>query len=101
MSSTSLLKQKQEAFNPQPATRRVFLHEGNLVPRDAPGELKTVMRAVNYSDTDLTTVPPRAYSSVSNDGDHTWSTAVPEPDLHNAKSKGFFGQSINGTYQYV
>ncbi|MCK4957946.1 MAG: exo-alpha-sialidase, partial [Planctomycetes bacterium] len=47
------------------------------------------------------TDPPRAYSSVSKDGGHTWSPAEPEPLLHNAKSKSFFGLSSDGTYVYV
>lgn len=48
-----------------------------------------------------TTNPPRAYSSISRDGGRTWSEARPEPDLHNAKSKGFFGQASDGTHIYV
>jgi len=54
------------------------------------GELKIVMRTANYDKDELTTDPPRAYSSVSKDGGRTWSVAREEPDLHNAKSKGFF-----------
>ena len=50
--------------------------------------------------TKLTTDPPRAYSSVSRDGGHTWSEAA-EPDLHNAKSKGHFSQGGDGTHIYV
>ena len=79
----------------------MFLHEGNIAPGDKKGELKIVMRTANYDETDLTTDPPRAYSSVSTDGGHTWSEARPEPDLHNAKSKGFFGRSSGGTHIYV
>jgi len=33
----------------------------------------------------------------SADGDRTWAPAQPEPALHNAKSKGFFGRADNGT----
>lgn len=101
LSSTSLLEWKLEAFIPQPETARVFLHEGNIAPGDAPGELKIVMRTANYDDESLTTDPPRAYSSVSRDGGRTWSVAREEPDLHNAKSKGFFGRAANGTHLYV
>ena len=101
LSSTSLLEWKLESFIPQPTDGRVFLHEGNIAPSDKEGELKIVMRTANYDDTDLTTDPPRAYSSVSPDGGHTWSEARPEPDLHNAKSKGFFGRSASGTHIYV
>lgn len=101
LSSTSLLEWKLEAFIPQPESGRVFLHEGNIAPGDAPGELKIVMRTANYDDTNLTTDPPRAYSSVSRDGGRTWSPAQPEPELYNAKSKGFFGRAENGTHIYV
>lgn len=101
LSSSSLLEWKLEAFIPQPAAPRVFLHEGNLAAGDAPGELKIVMRTADYDDPEKTTNPPRAYSSVSRDGGRTWSTAAAEPDLHNAKAKGFFGRSANGTHLYV
>jgi hypothetical protein len=101
LSSSSLLEWKLEAFIPQPAEPRVFLHEGNIAPGDVPGELKIVMRTANYDDDRLTTDPPRAYSSVSQDGGRTWSTAQEEPELHNAKSKGFFGQAADGTHIYV
>ena len=101
LSSTSLLEWKLEAFIPQPETENVFLHEGNIAPGDAPGELKIVMRTAQYEEDSLTTNPPRAYSSISRDGGDTWSPAVPEPELHNAKSKGFFGRSSNGTHIYV
>ncbi len=101
LSSSSLLEWKLEAFIPQPTEPRVFLHEGNIAPGDAPGELKIVMRTANYDEDRLTTDPPRAYSSVSRDGGRTWSTAQEEPEFHNAKSKGFFGQAADGTHIYV
>jgi hypothetical protein len=101
LSSTSLLEWKMEAFIPQPVSPRVFLHEGNIAAGDAPGELKIVMRTADYDDTEMTTNPPRAYSSVSRDGGRTWTTAVAEPELHNAKSKGFFGRAADGTHLYV
>ena len=101
LSSTSLLDWKLEAFIPQPESGPVFLHEGNAAPGDAPGELKIVMRTANYDNDSLTTNPPRAYSSVSADGGHTWSPAKEEPELHNAKSKGFFGRAADGTHLYV
>lgn len=101
LSSTSLLEWKLEAFIPQPTTTRVFLHEGNIAPGDNPGELKIVMRTANYDEDSLTTDPPRAYSSISRDGGRNWSEAAEEPELHNAKSKGFFGQAANGTHIYV
>ncbi|MDB4614224.1 glycoside hydrolase [bacterium] len=101
LSSTSLLEWKLEAFIPQPADARVFLHEGNIAAGEKNGELKIVMRTANYDKTELTTDPPRAYSSISADGGHTWSEARAEPQLHNAKSKGFFGRSTDGTHIYV
>jgi Neuraminidase (sialidase) len=101
LSSTSLLEWKLEAFIPQPTDHKVFLHEGNIAPGHGPGELKIVMRTAQYIDSNLTTDPPRAYSSVSRDGGHTWSPAVPEPELHNAKSKAFFGRASDGTHIYV
>ena len=101
LSSTSLLEWSLEAYIPQPTTARVFLHEGNMAKGDAPGELKIVMRTADYDDSSLTTSPPRAYSSVSTDGGHTWSVAQEEPELHNAKSKAFFGRASDGTYVYV
>ena len=99
ISSSSLLEWKLEAFIPQPKQPRVFLHEGNLAPWG--NGLKIVMRTANYDETDLTTDPPRAYSSVSKDGGHTWSVAKAEPELHNAKSKGFFDRGIRGDHIYV
>lgn len=101
LSSSSLLEWDLEAFIPQPEHARVFLHEGNIAPGDKPGELKIVMRTADYDDSSLTTDPPRAYSSISRDGGHTWTPAVAEPDLHNAKSKGFFGRAGDGTHIYV
>lgn len=101
LSSTSLLEWRFEAYIPHPEAGKVFLHEGNLAPGDAPGELKIVMRTAGYEDAGLTTNPPRAYSSVSKDGGHSWSAARAEPDLHNAKSKSFFGRAANGTHIYV
>ena len=101
LSSSSLLEWELEAYIPQPIHQRVFLHEGNIAPGDGPDELKIVMRTANYDDTSLTTDPPRAYSSFSRDGGKTWSVAREEPDLHNAKAKGYFGQAKDGTHIYV
>ncbi|EDY18851.1 hypothetical protein CfE428DRAFT_3509 [Chthoniobacter flavus Ellin428] len=44
LSSTSLLEWRLAGHIPQPESGPVFLHEGNLAPGDAPGELKLVMR---------------------------------------------------------
>jgi hypothetical protein len=101
LSSTSLLEWDLEAFIPQPPDGKVFLHEGNIAPGDKAGELKIVMRTADYEDTDLTTDPPRAYSSVSSDGGRNWSPAQAEPELHNTKAKGFFGRAAAGTHIYV
>ncbi len=101
LSSTSLLEWDLEAYIPQPVKPRVFLHEGNMAPGDNSNELKIVMRTADYDNTALTTDPPRAYSSVSTDGGHTWSVAKEEPELHNAKSKAYFGQATGGTHIYV
>lgn len=101
LSSTSLLEWKLEAFIPQPTNERVFLHEGNLALGDRQGQLKLVMRTANYDETNLTTNPPRAYSSVSHDGGRSWSVAKREPALHNAKSKGFFSHMHDGGHIYV
>lgn len=101
ISSTSLLEWKLESFIPQPVSGKVFLHEGNIAPWGDAGDLKIVMRSANYEDTSLTTDPPRAYSSISRDGGHTWTPARAEPELHNAKSKNYFGRSANGTHIYV
>ena len=60
-----------------------------------------VMRTADYDDSNLTTNPPRAYSSISRDGGRTWSVAQAEPELHNAKSKSYFGQAASGTHIYV
>lgn len=101
LSSSSLLEWELEAHIPQPETESVFLHEGNLGKGDAPGEIKIVMRTAQYEDSALTTDPPRAYSSVSRDGGRTWSAAVSEPELHNAKAKGYFSHTANGGHVYV
>ena len=101
LSSTSLLEWKLEAYIPQPTTARVFLHEGNIAEGETPDELCMVMRTADYDQTDLTTDPPTAYSSVSSDGGQTWSEAKAEPDLHNAKCKAYFGRSSTGTHIYV
>ena len=100
LSSTSLLEWKLAGHIPQPETGRVFLHEGNIAPGDADGELKLVMRTANWEEKGPLD-PPRAFSSVSRDGGRTWTPAKQEPDLWNARSKGFYGLSANGTHLYV
>lgn len=102
LSSTSLMEWNLAAYVPQPVTGpMVFLHEGNIAPGDAPGELKMVMRTADFEDERKMTDPPRAFSTVSTDGGRTWSPAKQEPDLWNAKSKAFFGRTAHGTHLYV
>ncbi|MFM9079111.1 MAG: sialidase family protein [Opitutaceae bacterium] len=102
LSSTTLMEWSLAAYVPQPvAGPKVFLHEGNIAPGDAPGELKMVMRTADYEDERRMTDPPRAFSTVSRDGGRTWSPAQAEPELWNAKSKAFFGQTAFGTHVYV
>jgi len=102
LSSSSLLEWRLESYIPQPSTgNKVFLHEGNIAPGDTAGELKIMMRTAGYDDTSQTTNPPRAYSSVSKDSGRTWSPAQAEPDLHNAKSKSYYGRAEDGTHVYI
>ena len=100
LSSTSLLEWRLAGHIPQPESGRVFLHEGNLAPGDAEGELKLVMRTANWEEKGALE-PPRAFSSVSKDGGRTWSPAQQEPELWNSRSKGFSGLSANGPHVYV
>lgn len=100
LSSTSLLEWRLAGHIPQPESGPVFLHEGNLAPGDAEGELKLVMRTANWEEK-AALDPPRAFSSVSKDGGRTWTPARQEPDLWNSRSKGFYGQTANGTHLYV
>jgi len=102
LSSTSLLEWNLASYVPQPVSGpKVFLHEGNLAPGDAPDEIVMMMRTADYEDERKTTEPPRAFSTTSRDGGRTWSPAKQEPDLWNAKSKAFFGRTARGTHVYV
>jgi hypothetical protein len=88
-------------FVPQPATApNGFLHEGNIAPGDAAGEIKVVM-CTAFEDELKMIDPPRAFSTVSRDGGHTWSPAKQEPDPWNVKLKAFFGRTEHGTHLYV
>jgi hypothetical protein len=100
LSSTSLLEWSVAGIIPQPVAGKVFLPEGNIAPGDAEGELKIVMRTANWEEKGALE-PPRAFSSVSKDGGRTWTPAQQEPDLWNARSKGFYGQSVTGAHVYV
>ncbi|HEY8744929.1 MAG TPA: sialidase family protein [Chloroflexota bacterium] len=99
LESTNLLEWRLAGYVPLPAG--VFLHEGNIAPGDAVGELKMVMRTARYDDTHQALTPPVAYSSVSVDGGRVWSAAVPEPALPNSVSKAFFGRDALGRHIYV
>jgi hypothetical protein len=101
LESTSLLEWKLAGYIPQPESGPVFLHEGNIAPGDSEDEIKIVMRTGTYGRKVEALDPPIAFSSVSRDGGRTWSTAVPEPDLHNSVSKAYFGRSRSGTHIYV
>lgn len=102
LNNTSLMEWNLATFVPQPATvPKVFLHESNIAPGDAPGEIKMVMRTADYEDERKMTDPPRAFSTESRDGGRTWSPARQEPDLWNVKSKAFFGRTEHGTHLYV
>ncbi|MBL9205435.1 MAG: exo-alpha-sialidase [Opitutaceae bacterium] len=102
LTSTSLMEWTLAGFIPQPESGPpVFLHEGGLAVGDAPGELKLMMRTADYADERKMTDPPRAFSSVSKDNGRTWSPARSEPDLWNAKSKGYYTRSLQGTELYV
>lgn len=102
LSSSSLLEWNLASFIPQPTSGpKVFLHEGNLAAGDTPGEIKMVMRTADYEDERKMTDPPRAFSTVSQDGGRTWSPARQEPALWNAKSKAFYGRAADGTHLYV
>ena len=101
LSSTSLLEWSAAGIVPQPTSGpKVFLHEGNIAPGDREGELKMVMRTANWEEKGALE-PPRAFSSVSKDGGRTWSPAQQEPELWNARSKGFYGRSETGAHLYV
>lgn len=79
---------------------KVFIHEGNLAEWENSEEIKMVARTATYEDYKQLN-PPVAYSSVSTDGGRTWSTGKPEPLLHNAVSKAFFGKDSLGNHIYV
>jgi hypothetical protein len=100
LESTSLLHWKLAGYVPYADDDPVFLHEGGIAPGDQPGELKIVMRTADMQR-ERPLDPPLAYSSVSSDGGKTWSTAKPEPELPNYRSKSFFGRGVDGGQVYV
>ena len=99
--STTLMDWKLAGVVPQPTVGdKVFLHEGGIAEGDSPSELKMVMRTANWQETGALN-PPRAFSTVSEDGGHTWSPAKQEPDLWNARSKAYFTKLADGSHLYV
>lgn len=101
LSSTSLLEWKLAGSVPRPPGVDVFMHEGSIAEGDAPGELKMVTRTCGYTTEGKQLNPPRAFSSMSKDGGHTWSVGEGEPDLWNSVSKSYYGKSATGSHIYV
>lgn len=100
LESKSLLHWKLADYVEYPDDDPVFLHEGGIAPTGNAGEWKMVMRTATMKG-ERPLNPPVAYSSISKDGGQTWSTAQPEPDLPNYRSKSDFGQSEKGGHLYV
>jgi len=98
LESADLLEWHLAGYVPRPP--RVFLHEGGIAPGMIPGELEMVMRTSQINSR-LALNPPTAYSSVSQDGGHTWSAARAEPQLFNSVSKGYYGSFSGGRHIYV
>jgi hypothetical protein len=101
LTSTTLLEWRLAGYVPAPEAGPIFLHEGSLAPGDLVGELKLMMRTARYEQDGAPVDPPRAYSSVSQDGGRSWSAARPEPDLWNSVSKGYYGRASDGSHLYV
>jgi hypothetical protein len=99
LQSSNLLEWKLSGYIPH-AVPKVFMHEGNIAPGDAVGQLKIVMRTAQYG-VGGALEPPTAYSSVSGDGGRTWSPGAPEPELYNTVSKAYFGRDAHGAHVYV
>jgi len=99
LKSTNLLNWQLASYIPRPDD--VWVHEGNIAEGEKPGELKMVMRTAKYYADKEALDSRMAYSSVSFDNGETWSKAVPEPDLYNTASKGFFGKDSKGRHIYV
>jgi hypothetical protein len=100
LESTSLVHWKLAGYVEYPDNNPVFLHEGGIAPTENVGELKIVMRTADMAR-ERPLDPPLAYSSLSKDGGKTWSTAQPEPELPNYRSKSFYGKSSRGGHVYI
>ncbi|MXX61563.1 MAG: exo-alpha-sialidase [Holophagales bacterium] len=99
LESKSLLHWKLAGYVPYPDDDPVFLHEGKIAPI-ADGALEMVMRTATM-DRERPLDPALAYSTRSEDGGRTWSTARPEPELPNYRAKSFFGRDSSGRHIYV
>lgn len=99
LESKSLLHWKLAGYVPYPDDDPVFLHEGKIAPVGH-GALEMVMRTATM-DRERPLDPPLAYSTRSEDGGRTWSTARPEPELPNYRAKSFFGRDSSGRHIYV
>lgn len=99
LESKSLLHWKLAGYVPYPDNDPVFLHEGKVAPV-GDGVLEMVMRTATM-DHERPLDPPLAYSTRSEDGGRTWSTARPEPELPNYRAKSFFGRDSSGRHIYV
>jgi hypothetical protein len=105
LESANLIEWRLEGYVPQEGEAEgrlpaVFLHEGSIAAGEREGDLQIVMRTADYQ-TYTALEPPVAYSSTSTDGGRTWANAQPEPALHNAVSKAFFGRDGAGRHVYV
>lgn len=102
LESTSLVHWRLASYVPLAKGDDIFLHEGGLAPSPSgfAGELKMVMRTAD-TVRERPLDPPVAYSTVSQDGGKTWSTARPEPDLPNYRAKSFYGRDASGRYLYI
>ena len=99
LESRSLLRWKLANYIPVNPEQPAWIHEGNIAPGEAPGELRVVTRTGAYKSGEQR--PGVAYTAVSRDFGRTWSMAKPDPDLPNFQSKGFFGKDSLGQYIYV
>ena len=78
LESKSLLHWKLAGYVPYAENDPVFLHEGGIASLGNGDRLQMVMRTADMLR-ERPLDPPVAYSSVSEDGGRTWSTAKPEP----------------------
>ena len=99
LESRSLLRWKLAGYVPVAPDKPAWIHEGNIAPGDAPGEIRIVTRTGAHKDG--LPRPGVAYTAVSRDFGKTWSHAKPDSTLPNFQSKGFYGRDSLGRYIYV